>query len=434
MIECIYKAADKVCEKTRFIQKATLEYLNRDSSWTKDDVAYIFVTKGSRELNWKTPATKERKTPKGDILSPYYGLEEELTKMKNPALVKDIDIKDGKTDAEMWEVFNTIFSKIEDEDELYLDLTHSFRYLPMLLLVLCNYAKFLKKVTVKSVTYGNFQAFNDDGTHPVIDLMPLVELQDWTYAAANFVNNGVAQDLTAISTKYSKKESKETKGGSEQAKSTSDFSTALQHFVDDMSFCRGRNLIEENEKKDVKSLQDCLNKIKETKSVKSEVLEPVIKEIEKKYQPIFDNDNKYARLFSIAELCYDNGQYQAAATILQEAVITFFCVRYDLKVTPENEKEEKSCRGLFGNAVHKYQKPNDPDFDTAEPEIVEKILADDLFLGIIKEYVSLSDLRNDFNHSGMKKNSSNVDTMKKNLKGYIQFFKENLTADKLEKK
>jgi hypothetical protein len=109
-------------------------------------------------------------------------------------------------------------------------------------------------------------------------------------------------------------------------------------------------------------------------------------------------------------------------------------VRYDLKVTPENEKEEKSCRGLFGNAVHKYQKPNDPDFDTAEPEIVEKILADDLFLGIIKEYVSLSDLRNDFNHSGMKKNSSNVDTMKKNLKGYIQFFKENLTADKLEKK
>jgi CRISPR-associated Csx2 family protein len=439
--ECIYKAADKVCEKTRFIQKATLEYLNRDSSWTKDDVAYIFVTKGSRELNWKTPATKERKTPKGDILSPYYGLEEELTKMKNPALVKDIDIKKGKTDAEMWEVFNTIFSKIEDEDELYLDLTHSFRYLPMLLLVLCNYAKFLKNVTVKSVTYGNFQDPNDDGTYPLMDLMPLVELQDWTYAVANFVNNGVAQDLTAIGVEYGRIEkkraiekAKENKkqtdaknkkdDAQERADATIQFSKSMQTFVDDMNFCRGNKLLEQ-ENSDLNSLQQNLDKIKETGSV-IPLLNPVIDKISEKYQPLFNNDNIYVRLFSIAELCYDNGQYQAAATILQEAVITYFCIYFGL------DKDEEEQRNLFGNAVYKYQNPTG--CKTKNPEIVDKILADDLFSGIVKEYQNLSKLRNDFNHSGMVDSARKSINMKSNLSEYIQFFKENLTADKLEKK
>ena len=61
-------------------------------------------------------------------------------------------------------------------------ITHAFRYLPMLVLVLANYAKFLKNVTVKSLTYGNYEA--REGTNaPIVNLLPIAALQDWTTAA-----------------------------------------------------------------------------------------------------------------------------------------------------------------------------------------------------------------------------------------------------------
>ena len=38
---------------------------------------------------------------------------------------------------------------MQDGDELYFDLTHGFRYLPMLVMVLINYSKFLKYAAEK---------------------------------------------------------------------------------------------------------------------------------------------------------------------------------------------------------------------------------------------------------------------------------------------
>jgi CRISPR-associated Csx2 family protein len=460
--ECVYEIGDFKC-KTRFIQEATMKYLINDlpekgkaDKWGPNDKACIFVTKGdtgSEKLNWNTFKDEIRidKNNKGEERTTpnYKGLGKVLENIVFPLKPYSIQIDDGLTTERMWSAFSTIYDEIEDGDELYIDLTHGFRYLPMLLLVLCNYAKFLKNVTVKSVTYGNFEFPSPDGTHPIMDLMPLVELQDWTYAAANFVNNGVAQDLTTISDEYGRIEKKRAieerkrneatansvnKGGANdptskddragQADTTISFSKKLQTFVDDMNFCRGNKLLEQ-ENSDLNSLQQNLDKIKETGSV-IPLLNPVIDKISEKYQPLFNNDNIYVRLFSIAELCYDNGQYQAAATILQEAVITYFCIYFGL------DKDEEEQRNLFGNAVYKYQNPTG--CKTKNPEIVDKILADDLFSGIVKEYQNLSKLRNDFNHSGMVDSARKSINMKSNLSEYIQFFKENLTADKLEKK
>ena len=62
-----------------------------------------------------------------------------------------VHIPEGKSTEEMWELFEVIYSQLQEGDELYLDITNSFRYLPMLLVVLVNYAKMLKNVTVKAI-------------------------------------------------------------------------------------------------------------------------------------------------------------------------------------------------------------------------------------------------------------------------------------------
>lgn len=92
----------------------------------------------------------------------YTGLKTVLHNMELPFEPQAIKIPDGKDEDEMWEIFSTIFSQLQENDELYIDLTHSFRYLPMLLLVLSNYAKFFENISVNHISYGNFEARNKD--------------------------------------------------------------------------------------------------------------------------------------------------------------------------------------------------------------------------------------------------------------------------------
>ena len=133
---------------TRFIQQASLELVGANG-WTEEDRVIIFLTKKARELNWNKTIT-ERKRYGKDTPEPYKGLEAVLQEMNLKAQVEDKDIKDGMNKEEIWEVFQTIYDTLQEGDELHLDLTHSFRFLPMLLLVLGNYAKFLKGITIKT--------------------------------------------------------------------------------------------------------------------------------------------------------------------------------------------------------------------------------------------------------------------------------------------
>ena len=147
---CKYVKDGFVSSETRFIQQATLEYLKVCNNWTTKnadgevvDRIYILLTDGAREKNWNKSITS-RMNPKTKQEEPYLGLEQILTDMNLPCPVETLRIPDGKNEEEMWTIFNTVYEALKPNDELYFDLTHSYRYLPMLVLVLGNYAKVLK--------------------------------------------------------------------------------------------------------------------------------------------------------------------------------------------------------------------------------------------------------------------------------------------------
>lgn len=196
--KCIYKGS-KSSVQTRFVQEAVLEDIGA-KDWTKEDVADIMLTSKARTDNWD-----ETKTTRYNIKSKcdehYERLEKVLNGAELPCQVQAVDISDGRNEDEMWQVFTTIFDLLQEEDELYFDLTHAFRYLPMLLLVLGNYAKFLKNVRVVYMSYGNWEgrkqdeANHDNDLAPIIDLLPLSILEDWTFAAGAFRKTGRVEPL-----------------------------------------------------------------------------------------------------------------------------------------------------------------------------------------------------------------------------------------------
>lgn len=178
---CTYRG-EKSETETKYIQEASLNEI-QVASWGEDDAVYIFLTEKARETHW---------TPDGQD-----GLNSILQNLGLRCTIEGVSIPDGQNETEMWDIFSTIFSLLKDGDELYFDLTHGFRSLPMLLLVLGNYAKFLKNTKIMYMSYGNWEA-RVNGIAPIINLLPLVALQDWSTAASSFRETGRVELLCSF--------------------------------------------------------------------------------------------------------------------------------------------------------------------------------------------------------------------------------------------
>lgn len=104
-------------------------------------------------------------------------------------------IKYGLNERELWENFN-LFMKLadilNDGDKLYLDITHSFRSIPLFMYLMMEFIQMLnhKEITLKGLYYGMFEAIAELGYTPVVDLKPLFDISQWIRGVYDFINYG----------------------------------------------------------------------------------------------------------------------------------------------------------------------------------------------------------------------------------------------------
>ena len=393
----VYTQGDFISSETRFIQQATLELIGCKETWTEEDRVCILLTDKAKELNWEVssrihPHTKE------DIA--YEGLNTLLQRMDLRPQITPVSICNGKNEDEMWKIFQTTFEQIQDGDELYFDLTHSFRYLPMLILVLGNYAKFLKNIRIAHISYGNYEARNEEGS-PIVDLLPLTVLQDWTFAAADFLHNGRSEQLTQLTQQVFKPILRDTRGKDQQAQALRNFSDALNDITDNLQMCRGLNITKD---KDICRLKKSIDQLSEDIIAP---LVPVVKRIERSFTKFIPDSNILNGLHA-AQWCYDNHMYQQSITILQETIVTYICNKNKLSVT------DKDARALVNTAFYiadeklqqeekKWKLPNYGENNEAKDKVRELIKDPDIEK-LSSSFSTATDVRNDFNHAGFRPN------------------------------
>ncbi|OCR00149.1 CRISPR-associated protein [Oscillatoriales cyanobacterium USR001] len=117
---------------------------------------------------------------------------------------KCILIKYGLDQAELWENFDQIIQVIyslQDKDELYLDITHSFRSLSVFQFLTVTFIQDLfseKKINIAGVFYGMLDVTQELGYTPVVDLNPLFEITSWikgAYSLKNYGNGDLIAEL-----------------------------------------------------------------------------------------------------------------------------------------------------------------------------------------------------------------------------------------------
>lgn len=411
--ECIYASGNTQYDGTHFIQKATLQMLDVKEGWTESDRIYIIVTDGSKEQNWET------RTDNGE---PKIGLADTLKEMHLSTPIETIRIPDGNNEDEIWQIFSDIYKVLNDEDELYFDLTHGFRYLPMMVLVLGNYAKFLKHTEVKSITYGNYES-RDKETNiaPIINITPLAALQDWTNAAADYLEHGDATKLKNCADKPLITIARETKGQDQYATTLIKLSKQLYEFSNLISFNRGDEIIIGKQSEQIKAL------LEKADAEYIRPMGPLFKQIAKSARNF--NPDSPENMIEASRLCLDHSDFQASITLLQEGIVSMLCRKFHLDVKDKGDREiaTQALNKLGLELQNKEYRPLSPYKETIIKRIIDSgIISSEL----ANQWNKITEDRNDFNHAGLRASYKDAETLRNNISSYLSAVCDEISAIK----
>ncbi|RKD30498.1 TIGR02221 family CRISPR-associated protein [Thermohalobacter berrensis] len=400
---------------TKYIQEALIKILCKD--WNKDDKAIIFLTDFARKEN-------------------YWNKEDETRRLKDKLLnlnisIKDISIPNGKNQDEIWEIFNTILNEIEEGDEIIFDLTHSFRSIPMLALVILNYAKVLKNVKLKGIYYGAYEARwteNSKEIAPIFNLITFDELLEWAQAVNSFTRYGNSRHLKELASRVLSSKLRER---DQSAILVKNFVEKLDDFINTIYNCRGKGIFNEknSDKKSIscayKSMRKNLDNLIEDKNDTLKPLVPLFNKVKETTKDFEKGDNLTTGI-AVIKWSIDNNLTQQAYTALDETIKTYVCVKFGLDETDKNNREEIVAKALRVRA----QKIPKEKWKIKE-EYRNKI--EEIVVNLDNKLVQLSDkvnnLRNDINHFGYTVDVMDYKKLNSRIKNLYEEFRKHLEKE-----
>lgn len=410
--ECYYKLGE-MATRTRFIQEHLIRVCCQD--WSEQDAAIIFTTDYAAACNWRNPGEPERNL--ADLLN---GLDYKLQ-------IKEVKIPDGKNKEEIWQIFDLMLSNIEDGDEIIFDITHSFRSIPMLAMVVLNYAKVVKNARIAGIYYGAYEARSTDSGHevaPVFDLTDLDELLEWSQAINAFVRYGNINHLNSLAMN----DLRPKLTGDIEAGNMKNFISALLDFNNSILTCRGKYLPGHTDKRQksiagaYKNMQQKLQRVRENNTIKA--LTPLLADIEKSTSKFDTTDNLKIGLAQI-EWCIEKDLIQQAYTALDETMITYACRRYNYEETSkEREKVVTVALVLKGNKKPKSEWRVDGQYLEKIEELVEKLEEE-----YARLYNEVKTMRNDLNHFGFTNDHYDSNDFIREIKKLYESFRNYLERD-----
>lgn len=359
----------------RFIQESILELLCKD--WTEKDKFFVFCTVDAYKRNWlddghKTFDTKE--------IIKQQGLASCLDNKKKEGYavsVEPVKTVEGFTTAQVWEIFKHVIEVLEEGDEVIFDITHSFRSIPMLGLILLNYASAFHNIKVVDVLYGAYEVLreNPEGNAPIVSMKELIHLQEWTKAINEFDKFGSATSIQQI-------------GEQNEDENVIQLSKQLKKIHEQFTTVRGSEILEGKEY--TKAL-DLTSKLKQENQIP--VINEVIHILETKIQNLSEKGGLINGLAGV-QYCIDHQLVQQGITLLQEVLKEFVLIK--LEKDPKNRKN----RDTASSALSYYASDQEEwDKSTVDVALFDAVVEEG-FAMLATYYKQLSQFRNDINHGG----------------------------------
>ncbi|MGC8907951.1 MAG: TIGR02221 family CRISPR-associated protein [Desulfomonilaceae bacterium] len=408
-VPCSYRFNDgTVVSSVRFVQEATVSYSCME--WSDQDRILIFTTEGSRTKNWEDSGATDVEG------NPLEGLAARLNALPLRVPFCNVMIPDGKIQEEIWEIFQALLANLMEGDEVVFDITHSFRSIPMLVLVVLNYAKVVKKVTLRGIYYGALEALGVPSEVrsmpmakrivPVFDLTAFDKLLDWTTAIDRFIGGGDASLVSELAKQAVLPMTKPTKGADRAAKAVKRIAMAINAFASNVSACRGRSLSGAAAK-----LKHSLADGKSSSDKLIPALSPLLASIQPKLQGFVGDEVRDG--VAAVHWCLEHNLIQQGFTILQETLVSYLI--HQIGEKPHLVRNRKIATASLGIVKSKAPEEDWQDEAARDIEKTRKFVAllesrQDLrafFIG--GPFEKLKEFRNDLNHGGYTGNTHDAE-------------------------
>lgn len=406
-----YEIAGEKSAPVRFIQEALVDCICKD--WSENDKILVFYTEESKRRNWEDNGQEQAETEIDKM-----GLKTILSKKKFSGIVEGVMIKEGFSEEEIWSIFDVVYNKIEQDDEIYFDVTHAFRSIPMFSTVLFNFAHLMKNATLKSVHYGAFEKLGPayevkkkdlaERVAPVIDLTSLVEVQNLTQIASGMVDYGKIGKIGSmfdVSTL--------SKNSLKQAVQK------LKQEIENLeSYIITNSVAKIIEGKFVDNINVQIKQLKKSQTLNHpelEILERLLERIS-----VFSVGSE-KNVQAAIEWAYEFDMLPQAYTLAQEYVISQVVKIYEESnfYSEEGKKDSEIKFRTFISAVLgiRDEKVRESLFEeplTFNLDLAKGLLAEERIINIRKGYIRLANNRNNLNHA--KKSDNKIEQFKREFK------------------
>ena len=321
-----YKIEDKVYEKRSFITSALEEHYEIDktifigttgSMW--DNLYEYYCNRYDKEYDenyhLELMGVIDNATMDTDIYSLNIAKFNETFKDKILAIVT----KYGMNELEIFENFNLIIqlqNELKDGDEVYLDITHSFRSNAFWMFLVMNYLTDVedKKITVKAITYGMLEA-QKEGVAPVVDLNAFYKILQWIKGANNFKNYGNSYLI-------------------EQNIENEKLSKKLRNFSDALNMNYIASL-----RQSINSLKKLEEDIKSLEGPAKLIIPKVIKDFMDRFAT---EEKDYLFQAELAKWHFEQKRYAMAYININESIIGFIMDALDLPLLTADKKKDEN--------------------------------------------------------------------------------------------
>ena len=410
-----YKIEDKIYEKRSFITSALEEHYQIDktifigtagSMW--DNLYEYYCNRYTKEYDenyhLELMGVIDNATMDTDIYSLNIAKFNETFKNKILAIVT----KYGMNELEIFENFNLIIqlqNELKDGDEVYLDITHSFRSNAFWMFLVMNYLTDVedKKITVKAITYGMLEA-QKEGVAPVVDLNAFYKILQWIKGANNFKNYGNSYLI-------------------EQNIENEKLSKKLRNFSDALNMNYIASL-----RQSINSLKKLEEDIKSLEGPAKLIIPKVIKDFMDRFAT---EEKDYLFQAELAKWHFEQKRYAMAYININESIIGFIMDALDLPLlTGDKKKDENKLAKDWLNMIISRHETNKiyPNFkvDKDNQELHE----------YIKIFEHSRKIRNEIAHSiGVKDTAvSDVNVLKKNCDKIVDLLKNRDFIIKIDQK
>lgn len=409
---------------SKYVQTALIELYGQHFS--EEDKFYFFLTDEAEKRNWVNDGQYNRET--GEYDKPNKGLKEHLEELNIKRNIIPKRIPEGFSSEQVWEIFETVQKSVKEKDEVYLDITHAFRSIPMLGMSLLNYLKIVKNIKVKGIFYGAFEKLGrihevrkmeeEDRLAPIINLQTFSELQDWTLATNSFVRYGKTDQLKEIAQEPLNELARNFKGKEEDFNYLRKIFNNLNIFSDLIETNRGIDLKEFK----FQALKQKIDKIILSQNIYLPAYQANLETIRRRIED-FDESNPL-NFLNMVRWARENGMLQQAITQLKEGITSYFAQKYEILYTDESKRKniERALYSLgdeklsFGNYLFANPLSNDEEANA-----------------ITKGFRNFSSsVRNDINHNGIRDSVSSSRRLKKQFDEFFQHVEDVLNKKNID--